>query len=134
MSRESPGTIDAERRPDSYAVAEDAPPEKTRSLFLAPTGDRTEVDRPPPRQVAALDDPRRFSLRSLLFMLTLASFVLAAGIRIPRPAFAGLVGTLSLITAVAAGRLKKSGATLELAWWTLFAIYLLAGAFAVRWR
>lgn len=130
-SSKGPGNASAE---DYDLVPGDAP-QPRRFEVLVPAG------RPPPpepvpdlRKIAGYDDPRRFTLRNLLLVLTLASVVLAAGIRLPRSVFAGIVGMSALITAFSAGRLKKTGVTLELAWWTLLVIYLLAGGFAVRQR
>lgn len=112
------------------APGEAAPPHRFEVLVPAsrPPIERASDARP----IAGLDDPRRYTLRNLLLVLTSASFVLAAGIRMPRPLFAGVLGGAALVTAFAAGRLKRTGATLELAWWTLLVIYLLSSAFALR--
>jgi hypothetical protein len=84
------------------------------------------------RSVAARSsDPTRFTLRNLLMVITLASVILAIGVRFPRPVFAGAVGLAALVTAVSASWLNRGGAAWQLAWWTLLGIYLMACGFAM---
>ena len=122
----------SERWGEGYDLAPGEAAPRRRFEVLVP------ASRPPiepasdARPIAGFDDPRRYTLHNLLLVLTSASFVLAAGIRMPRPLFAGVLGGAALVTAFAAGRLKRTGATLELAWWTLLVIYLMSSAFALR--
>jgi hypothetical protein len=80
---------------------------------------------------ARFNDPARFTLRNLLLVITMASVVLSIGIRFPRPYFAGAAGLAALVTAVSASWLRGGGAILQLAWWTLLGIYLMACGFAL---
>jgi hypothetical protein len=86
---------------------------------------------PPLSTPARLGDPARFTLRNLLLVITMASIVLAIGVRFPRPIFAGAAGVAALVTAVAASWMRGSGAAMQLAWWTLLGIYLMACGFAM---
>lgn len=104
-----------------------------------PGGERPDGGRRPPspmsddeikaiRQVVIDDDPeaRRFSLWGLLGIVTGASLVLAAGSYFPKPIFAGAVGIATLVTMVALSAMKHPPAVLQVAWWTLLLIYLMA--------
>jgi hypothetical protein len=80
------------------------------------------------RQMVIGDDPdaRRFSLWGLLGIVTGASLVLAVGSYFPKPIFAGAVGIATLVTMVALSAMKHPPAVLQVAWWTLLLIYLMA--------
>lgn len=84
--------------------------------------------------IGRLNDPRRFTLQRLLFVLTLASFAFALGARMQSFAgwglFAGTVGLVALITGAASRWLIGESAPAKLAWWTLVAVYLSASLFA----
>jgi len=82
-------------------------------------------------RIGRLSDPRRFTLTRLLFVMTLASIVLAVGARFPRQEFAGVVGVVALFTALCSRWLMGSSALAQLAWWTLMAIYVIAGGFSL---
>jgi hypothetical protein len=97
----------------------------------SPAGRRTGDEwraRPVP---ARSNDLTRFTLRNLLMVITLASVILAIGVRFPRPVFAGAAGLVALVTAVSASWLSRGGAVWQLAWWTLLGIYLMACGFAM---
>jgi hypothetical protein len=69
---------------------------------------------------------QRFSMWGLLGVVTGASLVLAVGTYFPKPIFAGAVGLATLITMVALSAMREPPAVLQLAWWTLLLIYLMA--------
>jgi hypothetical protein len=99
-----------------------------RSRPSLPRVGHDDRSRPDP---AHFNDPARFTLRNLLFVITMASVVLAIGVRFPRSHFAGAAGLAALLTAVSASWLRNSGAIWQLAWWTLLGIYLMACGFAL---
>ena len=76
--------------------------------------------------VDADPEAARFSLWGLLGIVTGASLVLAVGSYFPKSVFAGAVGIATLITMVALSAMKNPPAVLQLAWWTLLLIYLMA--------
>lgn len=71
-------------------------------------------------------DERRYSLWGLLGIITGASLVLAVGSYFPKSVFAGAVGIATLVTLVALSAMKNPPAVLQIAWWTLLLIYLMA--------
>ena len=71
-------------------------------------------------------ESQRFSLWGLLGVVTAAAIVLAIGSYFPKPIFAGVVGVATLITMVALSVMKNPPAVLQVAWWTLLLIYLMA--------
>jgi hypothetical protein len=85
-------------------------------------------------RIGRLNDPRRFTLQRLLFVLTLASLAFALGTRMQAFAgwgvFAGMVGLVALVTGAASRWLIGESAPAKLAWWTLMAVYLSASLFA----
>lgn len=83
------------------------------------------------RRRRRLENPTQYTLRTLLIVLTGASVIFALGTRVPRPVFAGLLGLAVFLTALCSSWIRHSGAWVRLSWWTLMAIYLLAGIFAV---
>ena len=117
-----------------------------RSPGEAARGDKADdhTSRPPPRddgspRMSADDvqairdafvgedpDAQRFSLWGLLGIVTAASLVLAVGSYFPKPIFAGAVGIATLVTMVALSAMKNPPAVLQVAWWTLLLIYLMA--------
>ena len=80
------------------------------------------------RDVFVSDDPatQRFSMWGLMGIVTGASLVLAVGSYFPKPIFAGAVGIATLVTMVALSAMKQPSAVLQVAWWTLLLIYLMA--------
>ena len=114
---------------DVFPLSDEAVPSLTRSPATNLSGlDDGASCKPEP---ARFNDPSRFTLRNLLLVITLASVVLAIGVRFPRPYFAGAAGLAALVTAVSASWLRSGGAVLQLAWWTLLGIYLMACGFAL---
>jgi hypothetical protein len=79
------------------------------------------------------EDPelRRFSMWELLAIVTGASLVLAVGTYVPKPVFAGAVGMATLISMVALSAMKHPSAALQIGWWILLLIYLMAIGSAV---
>ena len=71
-------------------------------------------------------DAQRFSLWGLLGVITAASLLLAVGSYVPKPIFAGGVGIATLLTMVILSAMKNPPAVLQVAWWTLLLIYLMA--------
>jgi len=82
-------------------------------------------------RIGRLSDPRRFTITRLLFVLTLASVVLAAGTQLPRGVFAGVAGAAALLTAFFTRWFLGDSAFAQLAWWTLLSIYLIASVFSL---
>lgn len=82
-------------------------------------------------RIGTLSDPRRFTITRLLFVLTLASIVLAAGTQLPRGVFAGVAGAATLLTAFFTRWFLGDSAFAQLAWWTLMSIYLIASVFSL---
>jgi hypothetical protein len=83
------------------------------------------------RNAVVLDDPTSFSMWGLLCVVSGASLVLAVGTYFPKPVFAGAVGIATLVTMVALSAMRDPPAVLQLAWWTLLLIYLMAIGSAV---
>jgi hypothetical protein len=111
----------------------ESPPATHRSRGRAPI--RRTVERQlteaHDQRIATFDDPRRFTLRGVFLLVTLASVVFAFGSRLPRGAFAGASGLAAFVMLVAAKWLRQGGAFFQAAWWLLLVIYLLAMTFAV---
>ncbi|HEV7226730.1 MAG TPA: hypothetical protein VGN42_28740 [Pirellulales bacterium] len=83
---------------------------------------------PKPEQV---DEDRRFTLAGLFALMTFASVVLALGNYLSRSIFAGVTGLATLVGMVALSLIKGPPMVIQLAWWLLLSIYLLAIAWAV---
>jgi hypothetical protein len=77
------------------------------------------------------DEDRRFTLAGLFALVTFASVVLALGNYLPRSIFAGVTGLATLVGMVALSLIKGPPMVIQLAWWLLLSIYLLAIAWAV---
>lgn len=79
------------------------------------------------------EDPesRRFSMWDLLAVVTVASLVLAVGTYVSKPVFAGAVGMATLVSLVALSAMKHPPAILQIGWWVLLLIYLMAIGSAV---
>ena len=114
---------------DVYLLSDEAMPSLTRSLRTDLSG--LSDGAPSKPEPTRFNDPSRFTLRNLLLVITLASVVMGIGVRFPRPVFAGAAGLAALVTAVSASWLRSGGAVLQLAWWTLLGIYLMACGFAL---
>lgn len=80
------------------------------------------------RETFVGQDPelRRFSMWDLLCVVTVASLVLAVGTYLPKPIFAGALGMTTLISMVALSAMKHPPAVLQIGWWILLLIYLMA--------
>ena|SRR5215469_5648794 len=100
------------------------------------------ASRRPPASAAELDaivaalqenDPesRRYSLAGLLVIMTIASVVLSLGAQLPRDVFAGAVGVATLVSMVALSAMQDPPRVLQVGWWVLLLIYLIAIASAV---
>jgi hypothetical protein len=87
------------------------------------------------REAFTGQDPesRRFSMWGLLGIVTAASLVLAVGSYLPKPVFAGGVGIATLLSMVALSAMKNPPAVLQVAWWVLLLIYVMAIGSAI-WR
>lgn len=72
-----------------------------------------------------------FSLTGLMGLVTLAAVIMAVGIRLPRPVFAGAMGFLTLLTAIVISLADIKSLLLHFAWWLLLAIYLAAIGLAI---
>jgi hypothetical protein len=81
--------------------------------------------------LADADQERRFSLAGLLAVVTLAALVLGIGTHLSPAVFAGVTGLAALLGMVALAVAQDRWAIAQLAWWVLFAIYLLATARAI---
>lgn len=81
--------------------------------------------------LADADQERRFSLAGLLAVVTLAALVLGIGTHLSPAVFAGVTGLAALAGMVALAVAQDRWAIAQLAWWVLFAIYLLATARAI---
>jgi len=117
---------------EPYAVAPQIGQPPTRGArLLAKHAERlTQEQRAADQIIGRVNDPRRFTLRRLLFIFTLASVVFAVGAQLPRAVFAGTAGSAALAMALVSRWLVGESAPAKLAWWTLMAIYLLASLFA----
>lgn len=85
------------------------------------------------RETVLGQDPelRRFSMWDLLVIVTAASLVLAVGTYLSRPVFAGIVGMATLLSMVTLSAMKHPPAALQVGWWILLLIYLMAIGSAV---
>lgn len=77
------------------------------------------------------DEDRRFTLTGLFALVTFASVVLALGRYLPRPIFAGVTGLATLVGMAALSLIKGPPMVIQLGWWLLLSIYLLAIGWAV---
>jgi hypothetical protein len=77
------------------------------------------------------ESDERFSLAGLFGIVTATAVVLAVGIRMPRPVFAGLTGFATLIGIAVLSLMNSPPFTLRIAWWVLLGIYLLAMGAAI---
>lgn len=77
------------------------------------------------------DEDRRFTLIGLFGLVTFASVVLALGKYLPKPIFAGVTGLATLVGMVALSLIKGPPMVIQLGWWLLLSIYLLAIGWAV---
>jgi hypothetical protein len=77
-------------------------------------------------------ESRHFSMWGLLGVVTAASLVLAVGTYLPKSLFAGTVGMATLISMVALSAMTNPPAVLQVAWWVLLLLYLMAIGSAIR--
>ncbi|HEX5445413.1 MAG TPA: hypothetical protein VFW87_16425 [Pirellulales bacterium] len=77
-------------------------------------------------------ESQRFSLWSLLALMTLAAVVLGLGTYLPKAVFAGVLGIATLVAMVLLSLLRLPAAILQIGWWMLLVIYLIAIASAIR--
>jgi hypothetical protein len=63
--------------------------------------------------------------------VTATAVVLAVGVRLPRPVFAGLAGFATLVGMVVLTLMNSPPFALRLAWWVLLGIYLLTMGTAI---
>lgn len=115
-------------RDESYGVSQ--PVASAGRRFARIESNRREWERREKQaalaKVGTWNDPRRITLRGLLFVFTLASLVFAVGARMPRGAFAGAAGGAALLTALASRWLMGESAPAKVAWWTLMVVYVVA--------
>ncbi len=81
-------------------------------------------------RAGAVEDPARFTLGTLFLIVTAASVALAFGSRLPRATFAGVSGAAAFFTLFAAKWIRRGSATMQMAWYVLLGIYVLASVFA----
>lgn len=117
---------------DAYAMAGD-------DAQRRPSPDQPEAAPPPERQpleeiirAAEREASQRFSLWGLLGLMTVAAVVLGIGAYLPKAVFAGVLGIATLLAMVVLSLLKLPAAILQVGWWMLLVIYLLAIASAIR--
>lgn len=72
------------------------------------------------------EEEQRFSLAGLFALVTLASIVLAMGSYLPPAIFAGAAGAATLVGMFVLSLLRTPPLVVQLGWWLLLAIYLLA--------
>ncbi|HVC93363.1 MAG TPA: hypothetical protein VND64_06710 [Pirellulales bacterium] len=77
------------------------------------------------------ESEQRFSLTGMFGIVTAAAVVLAVGIRLPRPVFAGLTGFATLAGMAVLSLMNSPPFALRIAWWVLLGIYLLAMGAAI---
>jgi len=83
------------------------------------------------RAALEADEDARYTLRELFVLISGASILLALGTRLPPGAFAGLLGLVTLAALAALAWFNLRAAVVQLAWWMLLALYLLAIARAI---
>lgn len=116
------GVPGEENRPEGTGNARHVP---------AATSTRGELS---PRQIEAIREAfvspdaesSRFSLWGLFVVVSGASLILAAGSYFPKPLFAGAVGIATLVSMVALSAVKHPPGVLQVGWWVLLLIYLMA--------
>lgn len=116
------GSADADRRREE--------PDRDRQT-ISSTSSRRQLSS---SQIEAIRDAyvghdaeaSRFSLWGLLAIVGLASLILAVGTYFPKPIFAGALGIATLVSLVALSAMKHPPGILQVAWWTLLLIYLMA--------
>lgn len=122
------------------------PPERVDDASATPEGAKraTSPNQPPPHSSEEFRDLReiivsaeraesqRFSLWSLLALMTLAAVVLGLGTYLPKAVFAGVLGIATLVAMVLLSLLRLPAAILQIGWWMLLVIYLIAIASAIR--
>jgi hypothetical protein len=129
---------------DAPRPSQDDPPPRESCGGAGSKGEARDVRAsrlPPPSAfepeafVDALEgkDPesRRFSVWELLGVVTAASLVLSLGSYLPKDVFAGTVGVGTLLSMVGLSAMKNPPAVLQVGWWVLLLIYLMAIASAV---
>ena len=84
----------------------------------------------PPQEEAEVDG--RFSLRELLFLVTLVAIGLSGMHWLPLRLYAGMSGLAALIGLVILSVLRPSRLVAHLAWWSVLGIYVLSAFAAVR--
>jgi hypothetical protein len=77
------------------------------------------------------DEDRSFTLTGLFALITFVAVVLALGNYLPKPIFAGVTGLATLVGMVALSLIKGPPMVIQLGWWLLLSIYLLAIGWAV---
>lgn len=119
-----------QRQRDEFDVLDEPLPERR------PSWDKMtrmlERRTPAVKQVraGAVEDPARFTLGTLFLIVTAASVALAFGSRLPRATFAGVSGAAAFFTLFAAKWVRRGSATMQMAWYVLLGIYVLASVFA----
>jgi hypothetical protein len=122
-----------EAGPDRVPADDNRQVEGSRGSRLTPAAPSTRGELSP-RQIEAIREAfvsadaesSRFSLWGLLAVVSGASLILAAGSYFPKPIFAGAVGIATLVSLVALSAMKHPPGVLQVGWWVLLLIYLMA--------
>ncbi len=141
-SDDSLPTKDGEHRRSTYKILSSAPKQgdgqehdgEVEALELRPKLSGSPDDLKAIRAIVLPEqaaEERRFSLLGLFALVTFASVVLALGRYLPPQIFAGVTGAATLASMIALSLLRGPPLVIQLAWWTLLAIYLGAIAWAV---
>lgn len=76
-------------------------------------------------------ESQRFSLWGLFGLMTFAAIILGIGAYLPKAVFAGVLGVATLVAMVVLSLLRLPAAILQVGWWMLLVIYLIAIASAI---
>lgn len=103
------------------------PPTQPRALTSGGFGELREI-------IASAEqaESQRFSLWSLFVLVTTAAVILGVGAYLPKAVFAGVLGIATLVAMVFLSLWRLPAAILQLGWWMLLVIYLIAIVSAVR--
>ena len=107
-----------EEEPVVAEMVDPSPPKPTVEPF-------DDSDYPPPPwhdETASF----RFSLMELMLLMTTAAALFALMGRLPRPLFAGVAGGLALLMLGVLSFIEVRHPLLNVGWWLLFAVYLVA--------
>lgn len=123
----------ADREPSGDNAGDESP---QHELSLDRPAATSESSRPhlSPGQIEAIreafvggnPEAARFSLWGLLGIVSGASLILAVGSYFPKPVFAGALGIATFVSLGVLSAMKHPPGILQVAWWVLLLIYLMA--------